>query len=350
MDQFHEKPTIAVAHSRSFENNEYFLERHLPLANEVAKHGANLIALNGAKDHVEGGEFSKYYSFDSGAVDLTVNDSPIRVDSAYDLTGGIARYVPDVASLNPLGVREIVLSKQTQYDVLKSLGEHAPITTMVPATSENIKQALELFQIQRIIIKPDLDPNKQKPMIVGTKDEILASLDEYLSHMNPEKDKLVVQEYVEEVRAAFDPSLQFADDQERAIADAAKDFNRELRVHVMDGRPIFTTARVGLDPSSRVPHDKWVHVEQESVPEHVLDLASAAARTIMREAKEEDAFLAVDLTPDGNKIVEVNGRNIGTMSIRPDRPASNLAHEVTTSEIATKLVSMAGKNRVEDNL
>jgi len=349
MNQFHEKPTIAVSHARSFNDNERFLERHVPLAGEVAKYGANLIALNGAKDRDGGKSFSSYYSFDSAGSGLTRHDESVQVDSALDLTGGIARYTPAISALNPIGVREIVRSKQSQYDTLKDLGDHVPFTAIVPATSEAVVDALDSIESKRIIIKPDLDPDKVKPMIVGTKSEILHSLDQYLSHMNPEKDLLVVQEYVEEVRSDFDPAFRFINEQEREIANSAKDLNRELRVHVMDGKPILTTARVGLDPSSRLPRDEWVHVDQDTVPEHVLDLASAAARTIMREANEDDAFLAVDLTPDGTKIVEVNGRNIGTMSVEEGRPASRYAHDVTTTEIAAKLVSMANKNRKEED-
>jgi len=342
-----ETPVLAIAQRRSFEKNDAFFSRHIPLVREVARKGARLVAINGKTDHVDGDVFSRSYVFDEFKSTLTPTDQEVSIDAAFDLTGGVARYVPDVAALNPQGIRDIVVSKHEQFEVLKDLGEHIPLTMHVQAEAQAVVKALDAFASSKIIVKTDNDAAKKNPMLIGTKDYIAMRLDDFLAKLNPEKDTIVIQEYMEEVHSDFMPGIQFADAVEKEIADARKDLNRELRVHLIDARPILVTGRAGLNPTERSPLDKWVHLNQESVPGSVTELAARVARRIMDQAQALDAYLAVDLTPDGSKVVEVNGRNIGTMSSDEARPASRYAHEKTTSEIADKLVAMAERKRKE---
>jgi len=341
-----ENPIIAIAHTRSFEKNEQFSARHLPLVNEIGSLGIQVVALNGAKDRLEGNTFSGYHSFDGGSA-MSRHDSPIQIASALDLTGGVARYTPDVAALNPLGVRDIVLSKQSQYDTLKDLSDHVARTVTAPATREGLLDALDEFTDSKLIVKADGDADKVHAMIVGSKDDIINSVDRFLSTMDPDVDKVVVQDYMDEVHSDFASGIKYANTQEREIADYKKYLGRELRVHTIDGRPIMVTGRVGLDAARKSPYDDWLFLDQDSVPSHVTDLAADASRRIMNRAEAADSYLAVDLTPDGTKIVEINGRNIGTMRAEKDRPASDYAASKTTSEIAAKLVAMAHNNSKE---
>ncbi|MFZ1250108.1 MAG: hypothetical protein WAR37_01535 [Candidatus Microsaccharimonas sp.] len=345
MTYLNEAPTIAVSQLRSFENNELFLKRHLPLERELAKQGARLIALNGSRDKLEGSAFSRFYTFNGDT--LNANDSTTHVDAAYDLSGGIARYVPAVPALNPEKLRDTVLSKYSQHEALKPLGDHVPETVRVVPLKSSVEDAMEQMQSDRLIIKDDNGTNKKRRMLVGTKDEIRSGLDAYLETMDASKDVLVIQEYMPEVFSDFATGIIPVDETERGILNASRGLAREIRVHTIDGKPLHVTGRSGLDAQQLSPLDKWVYVHQDTVPKAVTDLASKAAQLTIDYSGARDAYLAVDITPDGNRIIEVNGRNIGTMSYDPLRPASYVAHKKTTSGLADKLVSMAYRSKKE---
>lgn len=342
-----EHPIIAVAQARSFDNNERFLKRHQPLAAQLATRGATLIALNGAKDRFEENTFSRFYSFEDDG--LTRHESALHVDSAFDLSGGVARYVHSVPALNPERLRDIASSKYAQYEALRPLGDHIPETRLSTASSDSVEEAMEQMQANKLILKDNNSANLKRGMLIGTKDEIRAGLETYLTKTNPEKDTVVLQEYMPEVFSDFADGIIPVDDIEQEVVDASHGLARELRVHTIDGTPLLVTGRSGLDAQNRSPFDEWVHIDQESVPKTITDLASKAAQLMMMHAGARDAYLAIDLTPDGSRVVEVNGRNIGTMSYDESRPASRYAQEKTTNGIADKLVSMAHRGIKENH-
>lgn len=341
-----EIPTVAIAHARKFENNEKFIERHAAIALKIAHYGANAIALNGAKDRTEGNSFSRFYTFDANTDTLLENNELVHVNSALDITGGIARYTPEVAALNPLGVREIALSKQAQFDTLRGeLGDAISETMTVQATKEDIQAALDSIDSEELIIKANTDVEKKHSMLVGDKNTISQQLDMFLDGMDPEKDSVIIQEYMPEVQGAFADGIKYFDDTEQTIAVARKKENREIRVHTIDGRPVLVTGRAGLDPVHKSPEDEWVFFDRETIPQRILDFASTAALLIQSKAEAIESYLAVDLTPDGSRIVEVNGRNIGGMRSSTSRLGEQDAHEIITDALAQKLTTMATRER-----
>jgi hypothetical protein len=340
-----EHPTIAVAQARSFDENERFVKRHQPLAVQLARRGARLIALNGAKDRLEGDAFSRFYSFEGD--ELAQHDSTTRVDAAFDLSGGIARYTHAVPALNPEKLRDTASSKFSQYEALKTLGEQVPETLLAAPLSASVEDAMDRMQADRFILKDNNSANLKRGMLLGTKDEIRSHLNEYLEKMNPGKDSVVIQEYMHEVFSDFADGITPVDEAEREIVAASRGLARELRVHTIDGTPLLVTGRSGLDAQKRSPLDEWVHIHQETVPQAITTLAAKASRLMMAHANARDAYLAIDITPDGSRIVEVNGRNIGTMSYDAARPASKVAHEKTTHALADKLMAMAHRKKEE---
>ena len=341
-----ETPIVAIAQKRSFEINGHFAERHAPLARRLDDYGVGAVALNGAVDHAGDGIFARHYTFDADDRNLTLSDSPIRVDSALDITGGIARYTPEVAALNPLGVREIALSKQLQFEALRGeLGDAIPMTVIASASSEAVNAAIDSLQTDQIILKAEGDYEKAHRMLVGSKDEVRPLIGHLLKDMNPNEDKVLAQEFMPEAKEPFATGIRYFDDNEAAIDQARSGTSRELRVHVIDDTPILVTGRAGLDAAQKSPRDEWIYLDGDSVPSHVYDLASEAARLIRLRADAIDSYLAVDMTPDGRRIVEVNGRNIGTMRSEVGRPGSLVAHEITTDAVARKLVVMAHNKR-----
>lgn len=340
-------PNIAIAQAQSFKgNNEPFLKRHLPVVRALNEYGANVVALNGANDRLnESGAFSRYFKFGAVGMNMYPRDEEIDISAAYDLTGGIGKYTPDVAALNPGSVRAVVLSKESQYDALKSIEGSVAQTVSAYANLSSVKEALDTFESKKLIVKAEKASNKKYGMITGTKDEILAGIESILAPMDPIEDKVLIQEYMDEVHADFPSDLVFANPQEAQVAKERKGLGSEIRVHTLDGRPILVTARAGLDPAKKSPLDDWVHLDNTAVPDHITNLAAHASLNIMEAAQSTDAYLAVDLTPDGRKIIEVNGRNIGTMYLESDRPASAYGHHVTTDAIAGKLFAMSTRKK-----
>lgn len=336
-------PNIAVAvlHSFESEDQETYINRRRPLAEAFGAMGVNLVLLNGAKDRLndEQGGFSRHYTL--SADQLHRHDDPIRIDSAYDLSGGIGRFVSEVPALNPNSVREVVLSKASQYSALESLDGAIAKTVSVPAVRSAVLEAMDAFDGNKLILKTEKASKKQHAMLVGTKTEIEAGLDELIAPM----DNVLIQEYMDEVHTDFPKDLQFANQQERELQNATRGLGRELRVYTLDRKPVLTTARVGLDPVNKSPLDDWLYLDNQQIPERITDLAARASSKIMEKAGDaQDAYLAVDLTPDGSRIIEVNGRNIGTMLHDPDRPASLYAQERTTQAVARKLYAMSQRS------
>jgi hypothetical protein len=344
-----EYPTVAIAEKRTFGvDDKKFTERHTPLVNKLAEYGVRGIALSGATDRESDKVFNRYFDFDTRDFILNEYNQPIEVNAALDITGGIARYTPEVAALNPIGVREIVLSKQLQFDTLhNSVGEAMPVTVTVAVEKQEAAEALERFNGEKVIIKPSPDLSKKYGMLIGSTDSVLTQLDDYISTLSPKVKNLLIQEYMPEVNGDFAGGIRYFDNMEQDIADARPNLGRELRVHTIDGRPILVTGRVGLDAANRSPEDEWVHLDPNSIPDYVHNLASAASTLIQQTAEATDSYLAVDLTPDGKRIVEVNGRNIGTMRANGERKGAMRANEITTNELAQKLANMAHNNRGE---
>jgi len=341
-----DRPTVAIAEARSFENNEQFIARHLPLVKRLADYGVLGVALNGAKDRIGNGQFNVSYGF--GENGMVRNDNIISVDAGYDLTGGLARYTPDVPSLNPLGIREIAMSKQSQFDVLTGeLGGALARTATCPADAAAILSTLDQFGDGVLILKANGDPAKKHKMLVGEKADIAKGAERIVSTMNPAKDSVVIQEYMPEVRSGFADGIRYFDANERAVVADRRGLNRELRVHAIDGRPIYVVGRAGLQPELGSQRDERVFLDQASVPDHVFELASRAAMAIHTQSNAEHSYLAVDLTPDGSRVVEVNGRNIGTVRSESDRMGTQAAHDAITDALARKLSAMAHKRKGE---
>jgi len=346
MNHISEKPVVAIAQARRFEHNDSFFLRHDSLVRRLRDYGVLAIALNGVSDRTDRGDFSTFYTFNQVARSLDRHDTPLTVHSALDLTGGIARYAPNVSALNPLGVREIVLSKQLQYDKLRPhFGDAVPQTTIANASKDNIVSAIDSMSVDTYVIKADTDNLKAHRILIGKKDAVISQLDSLISTMNPEKDKVVVQEYMSEVEGSYIEGISYSDDGERQIADDPEVYNRELRVHTIDGRAILVTGRTVPNDRSDSARDKWVYLDQNSIPSCVTDLASTVAQVIQEAARATDSYLAVDLTPDGRRVVEVNGRNIETMLPETGRPGSVIAAQVTTDALARKLVGLAHENK-----
>ncbi len=339
--------TVAIAQKRTFGvEDEKFYERHAPLVNRLALYGVQGVALRGAEDRDHDRLFSTHYQFDDRDSALNKVSEPLQVHAAFDLTGGIARYTPAVAALNPLGVREVALSKQLQYDTLSTeLGEAVPTTVTTGVSKEEVTDALEAFDKETVIVKPTPDLEKKYGMLIGSKSDITSKLDDFISGLGPKVNHVLVQEYMPEVESTFADGIRYFDDTERAIADARPHLGRELRVHTIDTRPVLVTGRVGLNAVSRSLDDEWVHLDADSIPSHIHSLAATASKLIQNSAQAQDSYLAVDLTPDGRRIIEVNGRNIGTMRANSDRKGSLRAHDVITDELAQKLANMARNNR-----
>lgn len=332
-------PVVAVAQVGSVETApKKFVARHLPLVDALAERGVATVALNGAKDYTEEKKFSKYYRF--GAQVLRPVAADIIPDAAYDLTGGIARNVPDVAALNPQGIRDIVKSKETQYEALKSeLQDYLAQTEVVPAEKPRLLEAISDIQSQQVHVKVSGVDSKKYPTLRGDKTDIAKRIDDYVRQVPPSQ-TVVVQEYLPEVKAPFHNEFRFSDATEQTHAEQWSELDRELRVHVIDETATTTHGRVGLDSEHGSPHDEWVYFSPESVPRHVTELAVTAAKLLRMTTGESNSYLAVDLTPDGSKIIEINGRNIGTMRSNAERPGAQYTHEVVTNALADKLTNM----------
>lgn len=336
----HEDAIVAIAQKSgsSGENFELFAERFTPLAAELALGGIRTIGLNGRTDNVLGTPmFTRYYEFANGSVNPV--DGSVLVHAALDRTGGIARYVPSVSALNPLSIRDAVASKANQYEILRSLGPAVPVTLRAPAVQADVEALFDAVETEELIIKPDKDPDKKYPIITGDKSTVRSKLWRLLGQLSPTQE-VIVQEYMPEVHEPFAPQLVFSA-LERAITKQQQVEARELRIHTIDNTIVAAHARVGLSAANGSPHDTWAFFEQESLPEHIRELVGRGTQLLRAYTQTEDSHLAWDITPDGNRIVEVNGRTIGTMAPDLRRPLAHEVHVRTTRGIAMKLSEMS---------
>ncbi len=341
----HEDTAVAVASKAGSlgENFELFGERFTPLAAELALRGIRTIGLNGSVNNVPGTSFfTHYYEFANGSVSPT--EGSISVCAAFDRTGGIARFVPSVLALNPRGIRDAVASKARQYDILNSLGSALPVTLRAPAVQSDIESLFDAIESEDIIIKPDKNPDKKYPILVGDKSMVRAGLWRLLDKLDPTKE-VIVQEYMPEVQEPFAHELAFSA-KELDIARPHQKDAREIRVHTIDGTIVAAHARVGLSALNGSPQDSWVFFEQASLPLRTQQLVQRAAQLLLEHTQARDSYLAWDVTPDGNRIIEVNGRAIGTMAASAERPLAHEVHLLTTQGIANKLADMGRRARI----
>lgn len=334
-----ENPVVAIAQKGNFnDGNPEFAKRHQPLLEELGERGVTAVVLNGAQDRTGNGDFSRYFTPTAGQ--LTAHDETLVVDAAYDLTGGVGRFVPEVAALNPRPLRDLVSHKGEYARLLRQdLGEVVPQTIAVPAVLGEVEAGVEAIEGDVVVVKADKDPGKKQPILIGTKDAIRRELPAFVEAAP--SDKLVlIQGYLPEVDSGFHAELQPDGSLE---ADLLKqEGRRELRAHLIDETLIAVMGRVGLKEGTR---GKWVHFRPDTIPSSVTETATAMAKSLRQEAGAVDSHLAIDLTPNGERLIEANGRNIGTMRPDPERPAAQRVHEAVTDALADKLTDMAIRKR-----
>lgn len=336
-------PIVAIAQVGNFEGGRpEFVDRHAPLMRAIGDRGFRAVALDGARDKDGEGGFSRFYVSEEGL--LVPRDGSVRVDAAYDLSGGVGRQVPEVLALNPRSIRDLASSKAAHSEVLRlDLGDVIPQSVSRPATKEAIENGLDEIEADEVIVKANRDPHKKHPMLIGTKDAVRGRIDDLLQTTKP-IDLILIQEYMPEVNGGFASDLQYADATEKEFAASKKEGAKEVRVRVIDEEPVAVMGRAGLNVDDR-QQDKWVHFAPESVPSHIPALGVAVAKVLRAKAGVEDSDLGVDLTPDGLRFIEANGRNIGTMRPDAERPAAQRIHEIVTNALADKLTAMAVRKR-----
>lgn len=329
----HEQQTIALASRRDYTGRgvDTFRTRRLPLQSALADRGFRMIVLDGAKDHVEGGVFSRHYIFDDKEVEqIETAVSPL---AGLDLSGGLAKLqLQNLPALNPISVRELGKSKSRQYELL---GDLMPASVEAKSSVTAIHDAIESIASERVVVKSNFDPGKTLPVIIGARHGIRERINAFVSLASPNSDVLV-QEYMPEVEGGFHPELVFNDDESALRKQLGG--RGEVRMHYIDGQLIASHARQDTEGT-----DKWLFFDQSSLPQTMKNIGNRAASLFFEKTHEPDIYLAVDVTPDGSRIVEVNTRNPGVMMPQPNRPGEQLVHEQTTGAIADKLVSMANR-------
>lgn len=343
-----EQLVVGIASAQSFEgtSGKRFTERRTPLMHVIGEFGAKAVALNGVKDYnPEQDVFGRYFVVNPPTGLLKPVDDSVRVGSALDLTGGIAKLSnTNTLALNPLGVRELGKSKFAQANALREgLGEAIPATVLSTGDFAGILGALEAIDAEVrakcYVVKPDFDPGKRFRVLTGTKDEIESKLRDYLGSGAADKN-FVVQEYMEGVDADFDPELKFpAAEQE---IGRALDGRREVRMQFIDDKLISAFGRVG---AARAEGDEWLFFDPDSLPESARRLGERAVGLVRQTAGTVDSYIAVDTTPNFSHIIEVNTRNIGVIMPSDERYLMDLAHKLTTGSLASKLVEMSMRDR-----
>ncbi len=352
-----EGPTVAIAQKAGPKGlpaeGPGVFERFEPLAAALEERGVSTVVLDGKADNVpDTPTFKRYYELtptrnsDSGLV-LRKPEQPIVVHAAYDRTGGIARFVPEVPALNPRGIRNLVASKAEQYAALTGLGAAMPLSRTVHATESSITRAFDELEVPLLILKADKDPDKKIPILVGTKDRLAKDLWKLLVAVGPDA-HILIQEAMPEVDEPFNHELRF-NKREDALVRAAAQRAREIRVHVIDEQIVAAHGRVGLSGSNR-EGDAWVFFEQDSLPVYVGNLVLQGTRLLREQTGEQNSYLAWDLTPDGTRVVEVNGRAIGTMKPDPRRRGAQEVHTRIKAALADKLAAMARDSLLHQRL
>lgn len=336
--------TAAIAARDRRVVQEWFAIRYGPLVAPLGARGIALVGLYGAEDHVGGKKFSRHFVFDGMTMrERSGDEGLVVVDAARCLTGGIARKTPEVAALNPLAVREIVMSKMAQYNVLReAMGGAVPLTYAAVAGSEDVRAAIHALPGNKAVVKLDKGANSNG-VLMGDKQHILRDLAELEVRIKPGS-LVIVQEYMPEVTSLFALDDAAVDEAERQKLEDLRG-SREIRVHTIDGEPFLVHGRAGSADGHGMVNDKWVFIDQEAVPDDVLSLARRAASTIHKESGSPDSYLAVDITPDGTRIVEVNGRQPQPIMLTGESVNADKAHALWIDALATKLATMAKRNQ-----
>lgn len=330
-------PVIAIS-SKGI--GEYVYDRYISIATELAGRGLHCVALNGAVDRTgDSAHFSRFFEFGSDGLREVTGTYPLRVDAARDLTGGMARFTP-VAALNPELVRNISRSKLSQYTILSEADiAGMPQTFFVEPTAENISDALALFGGQDVVIKPEKG-RASKGVVTGKPKDLTRQVAEYVKTRDPKSGLVAIQEFMPEIKNNFSSLLRPLTDQDAELMRARG--LKEIRVHVIDGEPFLVHGKVSADEFSRTQagDNKYVHFDPDSVPDNYLKIASMVARAIADRAAALDSYLAVDLTPDGTRVIEVNGCNPGSIGLDPTR-GDNSPHTTWRDGLVEKLAGMA---------
>jgi hypothetical protein len=312
-----------------------FFERRQYLAGALRDREARPIVLQGAEARLGRlGLFSAFYAF--GEEGLIPKKGIIQVSSALDLTGGVCTSVKGIPSLNPESIRRFGKSKKLQMDVLRPiLGEAVPESIFIPRPDlPGVLDAISEIHASSVTVKPDFDPDKKVKPLTGSKRDVSMQLPDYLRTF-PENRAVLVQEFIEEVRLPLQTSLEFPTN-ERERLEASNGAYNEIRMYFADGQLVVPYGR-----SDTNGVDQWVFPNPASLPERAVELGRKVAETLQREAGTEDSHIAVDITPDGERIIEVNTRDIGVILPSKVRPLQQRAHELITASQANKLVTMA---------
>lgn len=334
--QFHK--TIAIA-AKGFNPNS-LSERYTPLAGALGGLGCRTVVLNGAEDHLGDGVFSRYGNFTGSGIDM--QSEPISIDAARDLTGGVARHTP-VPALNPQSLRNAVMSKRFQSEILSPvLEDKLPESYFVIPDLAAVSSAIHATGGNRVVLKPEKGRASSK-VLIGTKEELADMLPAYLSSYKASDGLVVVQAYLESVDASFGPSLKPLTDQDAAIIGAGG--KQEIRVHVIDENPILVHGKVAPVDAQTQADNTYVFFDPETVDDGIKASAVRVARALRERTESNDSYLAVDMTPDGSFVTEVNGRNQG--AITSGMSTSPEPHKAWLSGLSTKLAAMAEPKDVE---
>lgn len=336
--------TVAIAMRDRRVGQEWFSKRYEPLVAPLGERGIALVGLYGADDHDHGKVFSRHFAFDHGSMRERIGDEGIVVvEAARCLTGGIAKKTPEVAALNPRGVREISMSKIAQYNVLRdAMGDAVPMTYLAVTGSDDIAAAIHALPGDRAVIKLDKGVNSNG-ILIGSKLEVLQGLAEFESRMKAGSE-VVVQEYMPEASSRLALENAAIDETERQKLHDLRG-SREIRVHTIDGEPFLVHGRAGTTEGPGMVNDKWIFLDQEAVPDSIMSLARRAASAIHDKASALDSYLAVDITPDGTRIGEVNGRQPQPIMQSGESASADTAHTMWVDALATKLAMMAKRNK-----
>lgn len=322
-------PNIAIAANYDFSDparNRRFFDRRQHLAYALRERGASPIVLEGSRNRLGRlGLFSSFYEFGDNSL-IPRTNGVIAVSSALDLTGGVGKFVPGMPSLNPESVRRLGKSKALQAEVLRPVvGEAVPESILVSnPTLETVLDAIAEIHTSSVVVKPDFTPGKKIEPIIGTKSDVAARLPGYIDMLPPSID-LLVQEYMQEVEGPFHSSLDFST-KESDIKSAYSGERNEIRMYFVDGKLVTSYGRLDAkDAGFRVFYDP------ASLPEHAVELGHRAASALTQKNGSLDSHLAVDVTPDGKRIIEVNARDIEVVLPNPERPFQMQAHHSMTS-------------------
>lgn len=337
----HERtPVVAVSsNTKKLAGESTIYTAYAPLADELQARGVMPVALHGKNEHSKDNEFTGYYTF--GENGLERQDAEIAVDAARDLTGGIARYTT-VAALNPANTRGAVASKKTQIDILRSADVSVtPQTYFVePEDDIAIADALTSIKGDKVIIKPEISQAGIN-VISGTKSDVASRISEYRDGKRTGSGLMLVQQYIPDIQSPFPSQLTFMPGEADKVSLIA---NNEIRVHVIDEEPVLFHGKTSIKGNESDYNDsQLVFFDQDNWPPHVYDLAKTVAKAFRAHTQDSDSYLAVDFTPGGQMVTEVNGKNPVTIRPRNASEAGYETHVIWKDMLANKLAAMANR-------